>query len=46
MTGPLTGLTVVDATWGMPGAVTTMVLVQDDVVLRLWQRLTLLPKLR
>ncbi|HEY2870282.1 MAG TPA: hypothetical protein VGJ56_00095 [Reyranella sp.] len=27
-------------------AVTTMVLVQDDVVLRLWQRLTLLPKLR
>ena len=26
-------------------AVTTMVLVQDDVVLRLWQRLTLLPKL-
>jgi hypothetical protein len=27
-------------------AVTIMVLVQDDVVLRLWQRLTLLPKLR
>ncbi|HLG49098.1 MAG TPA: hypothetical protein VKY24_22830 [Reyranella sp.] len=27
-------------------AVTTMVLVQDDVVLRLWHRLTLLPKLR
>jgi hypothetical protein len=27
-------------------AVTTMVLVQDDVVLRLWQRLTLLPRLR
>jgi hypothetical protein len=27
-------------------AVTTMVLVQDDVVLRLWQRFTLLPKLR
>ncbi len=27
-------------------AVTFMVLVQDDVVLRLWQRLTLLPKLR
>jgi hypothetical protein len=27
-------------------AVTTMVLVQDDVVLRLWQRLTLLPKVR
>jgi hypothetical protein len=27
-------------------AVTTMVLVQDEVVLRLWQRLTLLPKLR
>ena len=26
MTGPLSGLTVVDATWGMPGAVTTMVL--------------------
>jgi hypothetical protein len=26
-------------------AVTTMVLVQDDVVLRLWQRLTLLPRL-
>ena len=28
------------------GAVTTMVLAQDDVVLRLWQRLTPLPKLR
>ena len=27
-------------------AVTTMVLVQDDVVLRLWRRLTLLPTLR
>ncbi len=27
-------------------AVATMVLVQDDVVLHLWQRLTLLPKLR
>ena len=27
-------------------AVTTMVLVQDDVVLRLWRRLTLLPGLR
>jgi len=28
------------------GAVTTMVLAQDDVVQRLWQRLTPLPKLR
>ncbi len=27
-------------------AVTIMILVQDDVVLRLWQRVTLLPKLR